>query len=193
MKKRQRRQEKRKKKAQEKAAKMAAERAAKDKAEAERVAAEARAEADAKLAAEKAKLKARADTCRKECPTKLSELTDELKVLGTDELSIKRFHDIDKEHRELISQMPDDVIASTKDRENAFLNEYTKHKSAVTKAEEVLQAEQAAEAEKARRKAEELRRQAEQKAVMQCNRSETGGGRFLKEGVNRSKLSKRRI
>ena len=45
-------------------------------------------------------------------PTKLAAMLDELRSLGTDDQSITRFRELDREHQALVLQIPPNVSAS---------------------------------------------------------------------------------
>lgn len=118
--------------------------------EAERQAAETRQEEEQKAA----EVRAKAEECRQQCPQKLAAMLDELRGLGTDEQSIKRFRELDREHRALIQEMPPDVVAALGALNDSFVAEYARRNVAVSKAEEQLRQLREAAAEKSRREAE---------------------------------------
>jgi len=126
--------------------------------EAERQATETRREEERKAA----RLRAKAEEYRQQCPQKLVAMLDELRGLGTDEQSVKRFRELDREHQALIQEMPPDVVAALSALNDSFVAEYASRNVAVSEAEEQLRQLREAAAEKSRQEAEavaEKRRQ----------------------------------
>jgi regulator of replication initiation timing len=73
----------------------------------------------------------------------------ELRSLGTDQVSIARFRELNRKYGVLIQQMPPDVSASLRSLSDSFVTEYTTLSMTMSKLEEKLRADaRAAEAKK---------------------------------------------
>lgn len=88
-----------------------------------------------------------ADECRLRCREKLSAMLKELRSLGSDENSIRRLRDLDRERQSLIQQTPPDIFESLRTLNEAFVAEYRDRDAAAREAEEEAQRKKKAAAE----------------------------------------------
>jgi len=70
----------------------------------------------------------------------LVAILEELRSLGTDQRSIERFRELDRQHEALIQQIPPDVSAALRSLNDIFITEYKERSVSMRKIEENLRA-----------------------------------------------------
>jgi hypothetical protein len=89
----------------------------------------------------------------------LVAILEELRSLGTDQRSIERFRELDRQHEALIQQIPPDVSAALRSLNDIFITEYKERSVSMRKIEENL---------RAKAKADQAKKDEQQKKAEPC-------------------------